>query len=111
MRLKKYRGMASPEAMAAGGGKRYFSEDDRIKVAQGVTATVVDKGSLVNYFPYLMQGLKHAMQDLGCKDIPSLHEALYNGTLRFEARTPSAQAEGGVRALYSYVMPATVSDK
>jgi len=107
VRLKKYRGMASIEAMQAGGAKRYFSEKDKILVPQGVSAAVVDKGSLVNFLPYLMQGLSHGMQDLGCRDIKSLHEALYNGTLRFEARTPSAQSEGTVRALYSYVQPPT----
>ncbi|NOZ20535.1 MAG: IMP dehydrogenase [Planctomycetes bacterium] len=105
VRVKKYRGMASIEAMDAGGAKRYFSEDDRIKVAQGVAGTVVDKGSLQNYLPYLMMGLKHAFQDLGCRDLKTLHRVLYSGRLRFEARTQSAQAEGGVRSLVSYTPP------
>lgn len=105
VRLKRYRGMASIEAMQVGGAKRYFSEDDKIKVAQGVSATVVDKGSLTNFLPYLMMGLKHSLQDLGCRDIKALHEALHSGESRFEVRTSSAQAEGGIRALYSYTPP------
>ncbi|MEW6357916.1 MAG: IMP dehydrogenase [Planctomycetota bacterium] len=105
IRVKRYRGMASIEAMDAGGAKRYFSEDDRIKVAQGVSGTVVDKGSLHSYLPYLMMGLKHAFQDLGCRNVETLHQALYSGDLRFEVRTPSAQAEGGVRSLVSYTPP------
>lgn len=105
VRLKRYRGMASFEAMEAGGAKRYFSEEDRVKVAQGVTGAVVDRGSVVDMVQYLMQSLKHSLQDLGCRTISALHEVLYNGTLRFEARSPSAQAEGGVHGLYSYQDP------
>ena len=105
VRLKKYRGMASIEAMEKGGAKRYFSEKDKIKVPQGVSGAVVDKGSLVHFLPYLMQGLRHAMQDLGCRTIKQLHESLYNGNLRFEARSTSAQTEGGVHGLYTYYQP------
>jgi IMP dehydrogenase len=105
VRVKKYRGMASLEAMAVGGGKRYFVESDLIKVPQGVSGTVVDKGSLVDYLPYLMKGLSQAFQDMGCRDIPSLHKALYEEKLRFEKRTPAAQAEGTVHSLFSYREP------
>ncbi len=105
VRLKKYRGMASLEAMKEGGAKRYFSEGDKVKVAQGVSGAVVDRGSVVDLMEYFMQSLKHALQDLGCRTISDLHEALYNGTLRFETRSPSAQAEGGVHGLYSFKEP------
>lgn len=104
-RLKKYRGMASLEAMEAGGSRRYFSETDEIKVAQGVVGAVVDKGSLRNFIPYLAQSVRHALQDLGCRTIDELHDALYKGELRFEARSPSAQREGGVHSLFSYTEP------
>ncbi|HHT9151984.1 MAG TPA: IMP dehydrogenase, partial [Candidatus Hypogeohydataceae bacterium YC40] len=105
VRLKKYRGMASMEALKEGGAKRYFSEGDKIKVAQGVSGAVMDRGSVVDLMEYFMQSLKHALQDLGCRTIQDLHEALYNGTLRFETRSPSAQVEGGVHGLYSYKEP------
>lgn len=105
VRLKKYRGMASPEALKRGGEKRYFSDKDKIQFAQGVSGSVVDKGSILQFVPYLMQGLCHSMQDLGYKTIPELHNALYNGTLLIEARSASAQKEGGVHSIYSFTDP------
>ncbi len=105
VRVKKYRGMASHEAMEKGGGKRYLAVEDRIKVAQGVTGTVVDKGSVIHLVQYLMQSLLHSLQELGCKSIQELHKGIYEGTLRFEMRSPSAQAEGTVHSLYSFKEP------
>ncbi len=105
MRLKKYRGMASLEAMQRGGGKRYFAEDVKIKVAQGVSGAVLDKGSVTDFLPYLTQGLRHSFQDIGVRTIKELHEILYNGKLRFEVRSVAAQIEGNVHDLYSYSEP------
>lgn len=105
VRLKRYRGMASIEAMERGGGKRYFADENAVKVAQGVSGAVVDKGSLFDYVPYLIQGLKHSLQDLGAKNIKKLHEMLYSDELRFEVRSRSAQVEGGVHDMYSYKEP------
>lgn len=104
-RLKKYRGMASLEAMEVGGGKRYFSHKDRIRVVQGVEGTVVDKGSIRTFVPYLTQSLRHSLHELGCRSVEALHAALMDGTLRLEQRSTSAQVEGGVHGLYSYEEP------
>ncbi|MCZ8346907.1 MAG: IMP dehydrogenase [Leptospiraceae bacterium] len=105
IRLKKYRGMASMEAMKTGGAKRYFSEDQKIKVAQGVSGTVVDKGSVLNFIPYLVQGLKQSFQDMGVRSVQDLHSKLASGNLRFERRSEQAQAQGSVHGLYSYTAP------
>lgn len=105
MRVKRYRGMASVEAMNVGGGKRYLNEDNNVLVPQGVSGTVLDRGSLVDYVPYLMKGLQQSFQDMGFHDTASLREALYSGTMRFEHRTPAAQAEGTVHSLHSYNPP------
>lgn len=52
--------------------------------------------SINKFVPYLAAGLKHSLQDCGRKSLQELHEAVENGTTRFEFRTASAQLEGGV---------------
>ncbi|MEE3199906.1 MAG: IMP dehydrogenase, partial [Planctomycetota bacterium] len=99
MRVKKYRGMASVEAMERGGGKRYMYSNRNIKVAQGVSGLVVDKGSAYDLVPYLVQSLRQSFQDMGYRTIEDLHMALENDGIRFERRSPSAQREGGVHGL------------
>ena len=91
--------------MEAGGGKRYFMNEESIKVPQGVSGYVVDRGPIVTFVPYLLQGLKHSFQDLGLKSLRALHRALIDGELLFERRSPSAQHEGGVHGMWSYEDP------
>ena len=105
VRVKKYRGMASVEAMEKGGAKRYLYGDRGIRVAQGVSGLVVDKGSMLDLVPYIVQSLRQSLQDFGHRSIEGLHAAIDSGDLRYERRSSSAQHEGGVHGLVAYEEP------
>jgi IMP dehydrogenase len=102
VRVKRYRGMGSIEAMSSGSSKRYFAESATVKVAQGVSGAVVDKGTLKRFLPYLIQGVRHGFQDIGARNLAELNAMRDGGKLRFEIRSPAAQREGGIHGLHSF---------
>lgn len=101
IRLKRYRGMGSFEAMGEGSKDRYFVKGS-VSVAQGVCGSVQDRGSLRDYMPYLIQGVKHGFQDVGVSSIREMLKHQQDGLIRFEIRTQAAQKEAGIHSLHSY---------
>ncbi|CAH9143116.1 unnamed protein product [Cuscuta epithymum] len=97
VRVKRYRGMGSLDAMTKGSDARYLGDTSKLKIAQGVAGTVKDKGSVLKFIPYTMQALKQGFQDIGVSSIHSAHQHLRSGMLRLEVRTGAAQSEGGVQ--------------
>ncbi|KAI6127100.1 IMP dehydrogenase/GMP reductase [Pisolithus sp. B1] len=124
--VKAYRGMGSLEVMDAGksgpslqaNGRpgstkhapypesaattRYFSENSTVKVAQGVSGDVQDKGSVKAFVPYLYAGSQRSLRDIGVKSVKDLKKGVRDGSARLELRTANAQVEGGVHGLHSY---------
>ncbi|OQE19983.1 hypothetical protein PENSTE_c014G02682 [Penicillium steckii] len=114
--VKAYRGMGSIAAMedkkaganskdskaSNAGTARYFSEKSNVLVAQGVAGSVLDRGSVTKFIPYLMAGVQHSLQDMGVQSLDNLHQGVNEGTVRFEMRSASAMAEGNVHGLHSY---------
>lgn len=132
VRYKAYRGMGSiaameqdgispgtktqkkkdEEALTAATG-RYFSEDDKVKVAQGVSGLVAEKGSLHGYIPYVLTAVQHSLQvhsifiiaykqDIGMKSIDEFRDGVNNGLVRFELRSSAAVREGDIAGFSSY---------
>ena len=102
VRVKRYRGMGSLDAMAAGSDARYLADKSKLKVAQGVAGTVVDKGSVHVSVPHLIHGVKQGFQDLGANSLAAGNAMRSSGAMRVEARTGAAQKEGGVHDMHSY---------
>ncbi|MEG2087339.1 MAG: IMP dehydrogenase, partial [Angelakisella sp.] len=72
--FKVYRGMGSLAAMAKGSKDRYFQEDNKKLVPEGVEGRVPYKGSVADTIFQLMGGVRAGMGYCGCATIPDLHQ-------------------------------------
>lgn len=72
--FKVYRGMGSLGAMAKGSKDRYFQENNKKLVPEGVEGRVPYKGALSETVYQLMGGLRSGMGYCGCRTIAELQE-------------------------------------
>ncbi len=70
--FKVYRGMGSIAAMNQGSRDRYFQEDNKKLVPEGVEGRVPYKGLLADTIYQMVGGLKSGMGYCGCKNIEEL---------------------------------------
>lgn len=71
---KLYRGMGSTAAMRAGSSDRYFQQNTKKLVAEGVEGMVECKGSLQDIVYQLIGGLRAAMGYCGSKDLETFYK-------------------------------------
>ena len=72
--FKVYRGMGSLPAMAAGSKDRYFQENSKKFVPEGVEGRVPYRGALADIIFQLMGGLRAGMGYTGCGTIEALRK-------------------------------------
>ncbi len=73
-RYKAYRGMGSLGAMAGGSADRYFQEDAKKLVPEGIEGMVAYKGPVADVIYQMLGGLRSAMGYCGTPDIASLQD-------------------------------------
>jgi IMP dehydrogenase len=101
VKLKRYRGMGSADAMRnRTSGRRYLYDTTRIQVPQGVSGAVTSKGSVHTYVPFVLQGVRQGMQQVGQSSVTALQTSVGAGETRFELRSAMSQREGNVHHLF-----------
>lgn len=73
-RFKVYRGMGSVAAMEKGSKDRYFQEDNKKFVPEGIEGRIAYKGPLAETIYQLVGGLRSGMGYCGTKDLQELRE-------------------------------------
>ncbi|KQL51338.1 inosine-5'-monophosphate dehydrogenase [Heyndrickxia shackletonii] len=73
-RFKVYRGMGSVAAMEQGSKDRYFQEDAKKFVPEGIEGRIPYKGSVEEVIYQLLGGLRSGMGYCGSKDLQALRE-------------------------------------
>jgi len=87
-RFKTVRGMGSLSAMEEGSADRYFQEDERKFVPEGIEARVPYKGPVSDVVYQLVGGLRSGMGYCGAADLPELRSHA-----RFNRITPGGLKE------------------
>jgi len=93
--FKVYRGMGSLAAMAKGSRDRYFQENSRKLVPEGVEGRVPYKGTVSDTVFQLLGGIRSGMGYCGAADIPTLRR-----TARFVRITSAGLRESHPHDIY-----------
>ena len=72
--FKEYRGMGSLASMKSGSSDRYFQNDTKKYVPEGVEGRVAYKGSVADIVFQLIGGIRAGMGYTGAEDIQALHD-------------------------------------
>ncbi|NLG93477.1 MAG: IMP dehydrogenase [Clostridiales bacterium] len=72
--FKVYRGMGSLAAMGQGSKDRYFQQDQKKLVPEGVEGRLPYKGPLSDTIYQMVGGIRSGMGYTGCRNIEELHE-------------------------------------
>ena len=94
-RFKVYRGMGSLAAMAKGSRDRYFQEDSRKLVPEGVEGRVPYRGPVSDTVFQMLGGIRSGMGYCGAPDIPTLRR-----TARFTRITAAGLRESHPHDIY-----------
>lgn len=100
MMLKDYRGMGSLEAMERGSSYRYGTQSIALRVAEGVSGLVPSRGSIHEWIPVLLQGVRQGFHKLGHASIIQLHEKLIQNEIELERRSEGSKREGDVHNIF-----------
>ncbi|MBU0530803.1 MAG: IMP dehydrogenase [Nanoarchaeota archaeon] len=95
VRVKQYRGMGSRESMNVTQGEA--RGDRSLVVPEGVSGYVEDRGPVSKWIPYMMEGLRKAMEKAGASNIQELYQKA-----EVLPHSMGAQQEGVPHNLVSY---------
>ncbi len=98
--IKEYRGMGSMRAMDRGSSVRYGIQQSALKVPEGVEGMVPTKGSIIDWVPCLMQGVRQGLHKLGLKGVEDIRQKTKENRIELERRSEGAKREGSVHNLY-----------
>ncbi|MCB1149594.1 MAG: IMP dehydrogenase, partial [Chlamydiia bacterium] len=92
-------GMGSLSAMEKGSSYRYGIQNSGLRMPEGVSGMVSSRGSLHDWVPCLLQGVRQGFHKLGHRSIEELHEKIGQGRIALERRSEGAKQEGNVHSL------------